>query len=85
MTRLRLNTVGYVMQQQRQHDLNTIRQRAEDSWFTYLERISRGREREHGPGDSIVRDFSIHDQDHFSLEQDISVNITSAGGKWLGT
>lgn len=90
MTRFRLNTIGYIMRQHRhrgwleQVDLDTTRQRAEDSWSAYHERLSRGRGGEHRPGDSIVRDFSVHDHDHFSLEQDISVNITSTGDKWLG-
>lgn len=90
MTRFRLNTVGYVMRPHRnrgwleQVDLDTTRQRAEDSWTSYLERLARGRQREGRPGDSIVREFSVHDHHHFSLEQDISVNIKFTGDKWLG-
>lgn len=90
MTRFRLNTIGYVMRQHKhrgwleQVDLDTTRQRAENSWASYLERLSRGRKREGRPGDSIVREFSVHDHHHFSLEQDISVHIKFTGDKWLG-
>ncbi|KIW74481.1 hypothetical protein Z517_12421 [Fonsecaea pedrosoi CBS 271.37] len=89
MTRFRLNTIGYVMQHHRtgrgldQADLDMVRHRAEDSWADYVERLARGREGESRSGDSIVREFSIHDHDHFSLEQDVSVHITSADDKWL--
>ena len=90
ITRFRLNTIGYVMRPHRnrggleQNDLDRTRKSAEDLWSSYLERLSRSRGSEDSSGDSLVRDFSIHDHDQFSLEQDISVNITSIGDKWLG-
>ncbi|KAK5459521.1 hypothetical protein LTS15_003649 [Exophiala xenobiotica] len=89
MTRFRLNTIGYVMRHHRtaggldHADLDMVRHRAEDSWAYYVERLARGREGESRSGDSIVREFSIHDHDHFSLEQDISMHITSTDDKWL--
>lgn len=37
-----------------------------------------------GPGDSIVRESSIHDLRHFSIEQDISVYVTPYYKSWAG-
>lgn len=31
-----------------------------------------------------MRQFPIHDHDHFILEQDISMHTTSTDDKWLG-
>lgn len=36
-------------------------------------------------GDSVVREFSIHDSEHFSIEQALSINISRCGKGWLGT
>ena len=90
MTRFRLNTIGYIMRHHNNHgwlnqvDLDRTRHCAEDSWACYVENLARGREVEGRSGDSVVREFSVHDHDHFSLEQDISIHIMSTGGKWLG-
>ena len=44
------------------------------------------------PGDSVVRNYEIHDRDHFSIEQVVTVciidkqdgNTKKNGGSWLG-
>ena len=36
------------------------------------------------PGDSVVRRFSVHDNTHFSLEQDITLYIADSGQSWTG-
>lgn len=35
-------------------------------------------------GDAIVRDTSIHDLKHFSIEQDVSVHVTAYHESWAG-
>lgn len=35
-------------------------------------------------GDSIVRGFAIHDTEHFTIEQDISICIDRVGRGWIG-
>jgi hypothetical protein len=36
------------------------------------------------PGDSIVRRYSVLDDEHFSIEQDISVSLNFTGKQWVG-
>jgi hypothetical protein len=33
-------------------------------------------------GDSVVRSFAVHDQEHYSLEQDVSVCVNDFGSGW---
>lgn len=40
--------------------------------------------REVKPGDSIVRRYSVLDDEHFSIEQDISVSLNFTGKQWVG-
>lgn len=36
-------------------------------------------------GESLVRKFNVHDEEHFSIEQDISISVVKRGEGWLGT
>lgn len=36
------------------------------------------------PGQSIVRNFSVHDEEHFSMEQEISISVLRRGHGWIG-
>lgn len=40
--------------------------------------------REVKPGDSIVRRYSVLDDEHFLIEQDISVSLNFTGKQWVG-
>ena len=90
MARLRLVTIGSRTSEGtsrgwfRRSDLEGLRQRGVREFGAYMEKVTNGRETETQSGDSIVREFSIHDNEHFSLEQDISIYITNALGAWLG-
>jgi hypothetical protein len=35
-------------------------------------------------GDSIVRRYSVHDEMHFSLEQDMTISLNQVGESWIG-
>ena len=50
----------------------------------YLDRISRGKDPELQVGDSVVRDISVHDSEHFSIEQSVSIQILKAQAGWIG-
>ncbi|KAF2178182.1 hypothetical protein K469DRAFT_803890, partial [Zopfia rhizophila CBS 207.26] len=50
----------------------------------HLDKFIQGRESHFPQGSSIVRNFSIHDCRHFSLEQEISVYIAPHGKGWVG-
>ena len=64
-----------------QSKLDALRDLCAKDMDNYLEKIKLdGIE----PGDSIVRRFSVHDNTHFSLEQDITFCITDCGQSWTG-
>ena len=67
-----------------QDELDAARAETHDSMKEYLARLCRNRNFKLQLGDSIVRDFSIHDKEHFSMEQYISINITKAPQGWIG-
>ncbi|KAI9794812.1 MAG: hypothetical protein M1816_002940 [Peltula sp. TS41687] len=89
MTRLRLVTVGNRTVEARsrtwpdQHQLETWRQEGAKSLRSFVEKLTMGRESDTKSGDSIVREFSVHDHQHFSFEQDMSLHIMNALGGWL--
>jgi hypothetical protein len=35
-------------------------------------------------GDSIVRKYFIHDEMHFSLEQEMTISLNQVGESWVG-
>lgn len=34
-------------------------------------------------GDSIVRRYSIHDETHFSIEQEVCISLNHIKGQWI--
>lgn len=67
-----------------QNDLHLRRYRAEGSLHRHIGGVSRSSDGDIKLGDSMVRQFSIHDEEHFSIEQDISVYVTKCGNRWIG-
>ena len=89
MLSLRIITIGSRKAPNRrypptQNELEHLRQEARTSMKAYLDRISRGKDPELQLGDSIVRDISVHDSEHFSIEQNISIHILKAMAGWIG-
>ena len=67
-----------------QRDIQSLRCRAENSLREHFEGVSRSSDNDLKLGDSMVRHFSVHDEEHFSLEQDISLCVTNSGNGWIG-
>lgn len=67
-----------------QSNIHLLRRRAESGLQSHIEGVSRGLDEDLKLGDSMVRHFSVHDEEHFSLEQDISVYVTKLGSGWIG-
>jgi hypothetical protein len=51
---------------------------------TYLHHLKINRDAHVKVGDSIVRRYSVHDETHFSIEQEISISINRIGRNWIG-
>ncbi|KAK0104318.1 hypothetical protein ONS96_005404 [Cadophora gregata f. sp. sojae] len=88
MTKLRINTIGYRQprlglsaQRNPQKYLDGLRSEATKSMVDYENILSM--ENKWKTGDSIVRDFAIHDAEHFTIEQDISICIDRTGHGWV--
>ena len=63
----------------KQGNLDALRDLCAKDMNNYLEKMKLdGIE----PGDSVVRRFSVHNNTHFSLEQDISFCISDCGKSW---
>lgn len=89
MTRLRITTTGYRQPksgfpayQHPQMYLDKLRSDAAKGMRQY-ENILRTEDK-WKTGDSIIRNFAIHDTEHFTIEQDISVCIDRIGHGWIG-
>ncbi|EED21633.1 hypothetical protein TSTA_088690 [Talaromyces stipitatus ATCC 10500] len=86
MTRLRVTTVGYYkinFSMKNSHAVVESMQRESAGLMdAYLQKI---KTRRHSRvGDSIFRDISVHDSEHFTIEQDISVYIGTYQDDWIG-
>lgn len=87
MTRLRISTIGCRWdkwgnsKQMSQKSLDNFRADAAKSMTDYSATLSRGRDADIATGDSVVRSFTVLDNEHFIIEQDISVcvNATASG------
>jgi len=86
MIRLRTTTIGGLQQvsarddgQSRLEILQAESARSMDEYRKRLRSLS-----DPSLGDSIIRDCSVHDLQHFSVEQDVSVNICKTENSWAG-
>ncbi|KAF2232580.1 hypothetical protein EV356DRAFT_534509 [Viridothelium virens] len=86
MVKLRITTIGETRPggstSHSQEKLEYFRTRNERSLSAYIETLRSGS----GPrlGDSIVRQCSLHDMQHFSIEQDISIYVVKKDASWVG-
>jgi hypothetical protein len=65
-----------------QEALESLQARNGESMRAYREKLRRYSESK--LGNSIVRDCSIHDMRHFTIEQDISIYISKCEKSWVG-
>ena len=84
--RLRFITIGQ-QEGQAQADQDTIealRQTGTKAMARYLHSLNLSIDTDSGLGNSMVRAFSIFDETHFAIEQNISVCISRTNGCWTG-
>lgn len=84
IVRLKIPTIGY-----REHDevysqkkLDNLRKVTQEEMQNYNMAFRQGIQTD--TGISIVRSFAMHDLNHFSLEQEISLCVNEFGGGWIG-
>ncbi|KAL9095195.1 MAG: hypothetical protein Q9165_002451 [Trypethelium subeluteriae] len=86
MAKLRITTVGETISRgstsHSQEKLEGFRTRTERSLGVYLETLRSGSGS--NLGDSIIRQCSLHDMQHFSIEQDISIYVCKKEASWVG-
>ena len=89
MLRLRVTTIGARKTRGgncpvSQKELDALRKEARALLSDYFEGLSRERNSEAHLGKSVVRDFSAHDSEYFTIEQNVSVYIAEAQRGWIG-
>ena len=84
----RIGSKGYSHRRDRAR-IEYLRQKAKKAMDMYRMNLSEGRSWQ--PGDSVVRQYTVHDEEYFSLKQFITVCVscqkTSSGGSgkaWSG-
>lgn len=89
MARLRITTIGHRQprlglsaSRRSQKHLDRLRAQATNDMLQYRNIL--GTENVWKTGDSIVREFTIHDEEHCTIEQDISICIDRVGQSWIG-
>ncbi|MCJ1382414.1 hypothetical protein MMC17_005527 [Xylographa soralifera] len=73
-----------------QATIDSLRLEGTKAFDRYMHSVNQSIEKNIGSGDSIVRAYNVHDETHFSIEQDISIymNRTTSGPiclVWLDT
>jgi hypothetical protein len=86
--KLRITTVGRRQTSERKKrvsesdHINELRRNAAKDMEDYRKRLLRGLETH--TGDSVVRRYSVHTDELFSIEQEISICVTRNGQQWFG-
>lgn len=76
----RVTTIGYLQgNKSTQEELDALRLRCSEDMKEYFVPL---RKDKWTLGDSVVRSFSIHDAEHWSIEQEISVYVKPNGSHW---
>lgn len=67
-----------------QYHIDCLRKSGAQQMGDYQHSLKLSREENWRPGDSIVRCYSVHDDEHFSIEQEISISLNNCGKQWIG-
>ena len=79
---LRVTTIGYLQgNKKKQSELDDLRLHCSEEMKAYFIPLKKDK---WTPGDSVVRSFSIHDAEHWSIEQELSVYVKPNGPNWTG-
>lgn len=84
--KLRYVTIGHRNLRRRdadQRDIDHLRSHGHSEMRRYLHALNQALESRIGPGDSIVREYLVHDLTHFTIEQDISLCVTRTEDGWV--
>lgn len=87
MVRLRIPTIGLARPKPdgvrtAQEALDALRSQNSQYLSSYYEKLRS--DSGLNLGDSIVRECSVHDMGHFTIEQDISIHVKSTKTSWIG-
>lgn len=66
-----------------QHHIDRLRQDGVQGMATYEHSLKLNREQVK-TGDSIVRRYSVHDEEYFSIEQEVSISLNYFDRQWVG-
>ena len=85
---LRFTSIGFhgpIRRKQYPQRIEKLREEAAASMGNYHERLRTGRTWDHG--DSVVRKYVVHDEEHFSIHQTATVHLQQQGSsdQWLRT
>ncbi|KAH8906182.1 hypothetical protein BR93DRAFT_928786 [Coniochaeta sp. PMI_546] len=64
-------------------NLDDLRSFSSGMMRSYIDKISVARAQSISYGDSIVRDFALHDRSTFSIEQAMSIYVSGSADRWL--
>ncbi|KAH6624105.1 hypothetical protein B0J18DRAFT_490151 [Chaetomium sp. MPI-SDFR-AT-0129] len=67
-----------------QEDLDQLRRQTSEEMAVYMSKLASLNSPAVAAADSIVREFSVHGLDYFSLEQTVSLGIHQLGQGWIG-
>jgi hypothetical protein len=61
-----------------------LRQHGCTKMQNYMRSFVRGQDSKIISGQPFLRSFNIHDEQYFSLEQELSIYVAQQDGKWIG-
>jgi hypothetical protein len=64
-----------------QKEVDKLREKAQEEMEDYY--VDLGSKKRTNPGDPIVRAYHVHDNRHFSIEQDVSICNLKIGQSWI--
>jgi len=85
--KLRYVTIGHRKLRGRgadQREVDHLRSHGHKAMGRYLHALNQDLNSRTGPGNSIVREYLVHDLTHFTIEQDISLCVTRKENGWVG-
>lgn len=82
-TSAKTSTHEHSSSQEDHESLEDLRSQSSRMMQSHVDKISVARTQKICNGDSIVRDFALHDRSNFSIEQAMSVLISQTGDRWF--
>ena len=86
MTKLRYSTIGHRERKggvSGSEMIDSARWQGIKAMDRYVHHLNQSLQQDTGLGNSIVRAYSVHDETHFSIEQDVSIYVSRITGGWI--